>query len=214
MSAAIQDVRSVGMPDVVFDVFQIPDFDGRMARLREVVTPRLRELGELLAPTVSDLVGEPLFAHVALHMRRRVNPPTDTWVAFGPAARGYKALPHLEVGVEARHVFTHFMLKPEAQVLKMPFLKSLSLPKLKALAGEAPLIWYAGEHGEGPVPVRAIRPRAWSDLRARAGRKDASLCLGLVLDRSDPAVGGPGLTGALIEQLQALAPLYRAARGL
>ncbi len=214
MSAAVQDVALVGFPDAVFDVFSIPDFDGRMTRLRAVVTPRLREIGALLAPTLSDVVGEPLFPHVALHLRRRVNPPTDTWVAFGPSARGYKALPHLEVGVDARGVFTHFMLKPEGQDLKAPFLKAQSLPTLKARAEKAPLIWYTGDHGEGPVPVADIKPRAWSDLKAHALRKDKSLCIGLMLDRTDPAVTGPALMLALLEQLQILAPFYRTARRL
>ena len=37
--------------------------------------------------------------HVAKHARRSVNPPIDTWVAFAPNKRGYKMLPHFQIGL-------------------------------------------------------------------------------------------------------------------
>jgi uncharacterized protein YktB (UPF0637 family) len=38
-------------------------------------------------------------------MRRSVNPPNDSWVAFAPYKRGYKALPHFQIGLWKSHVF-------------------------------------------------------------------------------------------------------------
>ena len=45
------------------------------------------------------------FPHVAKHARRTVNPPKDSWVAFAPAKRGYKALPHFQIGLWGTHLF-------------------------------------------------------------------------------------------------------------
>lgn len=210
----VEGAPSIGFPEAVFEVFSIPGFEMRMPRLREVVTPRLRDLGEVLTPRVSELAGEPLYPHVALHMRRRVNPPDDTWVAFGPAARGYKALPHFEVGVDQQSVFVRFVIKPEGQKEKAPFFRAVSLARLKEMAGAEPVFWYAGDHGEGPVAVAELKPRLWSDMKARALKKDGSITVGLVIPHDDPAIGGPALMGALEERLRTLVPLYRAARRL
>jgi uncharacterized protein YktB (UPF0637 family) len=210
----VQDARAVGFPEDLFEVFAIPGFEDRMPRLKELITPRLRVLGDLLVPAVSDLAGEILHPHVALHMRRRVNPPTDTWVAFGPSARGYKSLPHFEVGVNRESVFTRFAIKPEGQDQKGPFFRAVSLARLKELTAGHEVYWYAGEHGEDPVPVAAIKPRTWTGLRARALKKDASLTIGLVIAHDNPVVEGPSLAAELVARLQVLSPLYRAARRL
>src|SRR5699024_912271 len=45
------------------------------------------------------------YPHVAKHARRTVNPSTDSWVAFAPAKRGYKALPHFQFGFWGTHLF-------------------------------------------------------------------------------------------------------------
>ena len=209
-----QDVPVAGFPIAAFEVFWIPDFERRMERLKAVVTPRLRLLGEALAPRVAALVGEPMHPHVALHLRRRVNPPDDTWVAFGPSPRGYKALPHFEVGVDAKSVFVRFAIKPEGHAEKAPFFRRVPLGRLRELAAGQPVEWYAGDHGQDPVPVAALTPRRWSELRARALRKDGSVSVGLVIRRDDPVVQSPGVQDAVLERLAILAPLHRAARGL
>ena len=34
-----------------------------------------------------------------------MNPPKDSWVAFAPYKRGYKALPHFQIGLWGSHLF-------------------------------------------------------------------------------------------------------------
>ena len=49
--------------------------------------------------------GDEFFPHVAKHARRTVNPPKDSWVAFAPYKRGYKAFPHFQIGLWGTHLF-------------------------------------------------------------------------------------------------------------
>jgi len=95
------------------EVFTIPGFEERMQAIRERIHPKLKELGDDIAQPLSQKAGEPLFPHVAKHARRSVNPPEDTWVAFGPEKRGYKKYPYLGVAVSQFGVHTQVVAKTE-----------------------------------------------------------------------------------------------------
>lgn len=99
-----------GFNDNDFDVFQIPGLEPRMEMLIERVRPKLETIGAELAPYLTELCGEEMFVHVAKHARRTVNPPIDTWVAWASSKRGYKALPHFEVGLFGTHLFVIFAI--------------------------------------------------------------------------------------------------------
>ncbi|MEK3952886.1 YktB family protein [Psychrobacillus sp. FSL K6-1464] len=88
-----------------FDVFQIDGLENRMAGLIEKVRPKFEELGNHYSHYFSTLLGQEYYAHVAKHARRSVNPPKDSWVAFAPYKRGYKALPHFQIGLWGSHAF-------------------------------------------------------------------------------------------------------------
>ncbi|WP_307894241.1 YktB family protein [Bacillus swezeyi] len=93
-----------------FDTFTIEGLDARMGVLKETVRPKLQGLGEHFAPVLSALTGDEMFVHVAKHARRSVNPPDDSWVAFANNKRGYKKLPHFQIGLWKTHVFVWFAL--------------------------------------------------------------------------------------------------------
>lgn len=76
-----------------------------MAALRAQLTPKLEALGEEITPALAQAVSHPFYVHVARHMRRRVNPPKDTWVALSESPRGYKMMPHVEFGLFADYAF-------------------------------------------------------------------------------------------------------------
>ncbi|PLR79221.1 DUF1054 domain-containing protein [Bacillus sp. V3-13] len=97
-----------------FAVFTINGLDERMEQLKEHVRPKLEDLGAHFAPTLSALTGDEMFAHVAKHARRTKNPPADTWVAFAANPRGYKMLPHFQIGLWETHLFIWFALIYEA----------------------------------------------------------------------------------------------------
>ncbi|MDP4161658.1 MAG: DUF1054 domain-containing protein [Bacillota bacterium] len=91
-----------------FEVFSINGLDERMDALKERIRPKLSSLGEYFAPTLSLLTNDEMFVHVAKHARRTINPPNDTWVAFAANPRGYKMLPHFQIGLWKTHLFIWF----------------------------------------------------------------------------------------------------------
>ena len=96
-----------------FGVFDVRGFRARMTAIRERVRPKLEALGHSLAPAVGRSVAGDVYPHVARHARRTVNPPDDTWVAFGPDPRGYKKQCHFKVAVSRRCVRFLFEVGPE-----------------------------------------------------------------------------------------------------
>ncbi|MGE7842010.1 YktB family protein [Lysinibacillus sp. NPDC093712] len=88
-----------------FNVFQINGLEQRMDALDSCVRPKFNKLGENFSAFFSSHLGEEFYPHVAKHARRTVNPPNDSWVAFAPYKRGYKALPHFQIGLWSTHLF-------------------------------------------------------------------------------------------------------------
>ncbi|MFS0574396.1 DUF1054 domain-containing protein [Sporosarcina sp. 179-K 3D1 HS] len=88
-----------------FDVFVIDGLEKRMKALQTRIQPKFELLGRQFADHLSSHGTDEFFPHVARHARRTVNPPTDSWVAFAPAKRGYKALPHFQIGLWNTHLF-------------------------------------------------------------------------------------------------------------
>lgn len=88
-----------------FNVFTVEGLEHRMSALQTKIQPKFNELGEEFASQLSSHGKGEFFPHVAKHARRTVNPPKDSWVAFAPAKRGYKALPHFQIGLWNTHLF-------------------------------------------------------------------------------------------------------------
>lgn len=88
-----------------FDVFKIDGLENRMAALIENTRPKLENLGEHFSQYITEMTGDETFAHVAKHARRTTNPPDDTWVAFSTNPRGYKMMPHFQIGLYDSHAF-------------------------------------------------------------------------------------------------------------
>lgn len=97
-----------------FAVFRVEGFNERMAEIYARVRPRLVRLGDELAPELARRLHMEFFPHVAKHARRTVNPPAETWCAFGPSPRGYKRYGYLALWVSATGVHARAVVKPEA----------------------------------------------------------------------------------------------------
>ena len=95
-------------------VFDIEGFSDRMGPIRQTVRPALVKLAERLSELMTER-GLSVFPHVASHMRRRVNPPNETWLALGPAKRGYKAWGHMGVFIGKGGCSVRFVVKDEAE---------------------------------------------------------------------------------------------------
>ena len=99
-----------GFSNEDFDLFLINGLDARMEKLISTLRPKLQILGDHFAPSLSLLTGDEMFPHVAKHARRTINPPKDTWVAFANNKRGYKMLPHFQIGLWQTHLFVWFAI--------------------------------------------------------------------------------------------------------
>jgi len=88
-------MAGLGFTPTDFEVFKVPGFSARMQEIYARVRPRLVKLGGELAPELASKLQLEFFPHVAKHVRRSVNPPPETWAAFGPSPRGYKRYGYL-----------------------------------------------------------------------------------------------------------------------
>jgi uncharacterized protein YktB (UPF0637 family) len=197
-----------------FRVFDVKGFQPRMGEIRGRIRPKLEAMGHSLLPAVSRATGSPAFRHVAKHARRTVNPPDDTWVAFGPDVRGYKKHCHFKVAVSRHCVRFLFEVGPEHADKKRwgaAWKRSADKlgPVLRRVRG---LAWFKNEHDEEPaasladVPVDRLAQLAEELTRTRDGQ--------IVLGRAVAAEEAGRWTEAqyrtaALETFRALAPLYR-----
>ncbi|HDH6293374.1 TPA: YktB family protein [Staphylococcus aureus LTCF-2-18] len=98
-----------------FKAFNVEGLDARTEALNEYIRPQLHELGEYFSDFFTSQTGETFYPHVAKHARRSVNPPKDTWVAFATSKRGYKMLPHFQIGMFEDQLFVMFGIMHEAK---------------------------------------------------------------------------------------------------
>lgn len=98
-----------------FKAFNVEGLDARMEALNEYIRPQLHELGGYFSDFFTSQTGETFYPHVAKHARRSVNPPKDTWVAFATSKRGYKMLPHFQIGMFEDQLFVMFGIMHEAK---------------------------------------------------------------------------------------------------
>ncbi len=113
-----------------FEVFEIEGLENRMTALIDRIRPKFEKLGEEYSSYFSVALGNEYFPHVAKHARRSVNPPKDSWVAFAPYKRGYKALPHFQIGLWGTHLFIILAViyeAPDKQVIAERLLNKQNL---------------------------------------------------------------------------------------
>jgi uncharacterized protein YktB (UPF0637 family) len=196
-----------------FQVFDIPEFTERMAAIRAEIRPKLEALGDALTPPLARIAKADLFPHVAMHARRTVNPPDDTWVAFGPDRRGYKKAQHFKVAV-ARHCLRFlFEVGPEFAA-KPAFARAWKqeAPRLARSLGKAPgLGWFKNEHDEEPAAVLAdLDPAAWKALGELTRTRDGQLVLGRrVAAREAAKWRGPDYEKAALDTFAVLGACFR-----
>ncbi len=197
-----------------FQVFAIPDFAGRMAAIRKQIQPKLFALAEEISPKLKVVAGSDIFFHVAKHMRRTVNPPDDTWVAFGPEKRGYKKAQHFKVAISRNCVRFLFEIGPEyAEEAKWAKTWQREVGRLAAaLKKGIGLGWYKNEHDEEPAAALAsLSSEEIGRLAAELmRRKDGQLVVGRRLDQAEALRQMPqDVAQAALATFGELSPLYR-----
>jgi uncharacterized protein YktB (UPF0637 family) len=197
-----------------FKVFEVKGFEARMAQIRERIRPKLEALGGQLAPAIARATATETFAHVAKHARRTVNPPDDTWVAFGPDLRGYKKHPHFKLAVSRNCVRFLFEIGPEhADKKKWAAAWRKSAAKLGPVLGQVKgLAFFEDEHDEEPgVMLADLGPEAFASIADVLTRKGDGQCVfGQAVAATEAAHWNDReYREAALATFRALAPLYR-----
>jgi uncharacterized protein YktB (UPF0637 family) len=197
-----------------FKVFEVKGFQARMAEIRQRIRPKLEALGQSLTPGIAHATATETFAHVAKHARRTVKPPDDTWVAFGPDARGYKKHPHFKVAISRTGVRFLFEIGPEhGEKKRWAAAWKKNAGRLgPVLGGVKGLAWFANEHDEEPaVWLGDLAPDAFAGLADGLTRtRDGQMVIGKVVPATDAARWSDAeYRSAALETFRALAPLYR-----
>lgn len=202
-----------GFTEPDFDVFEIPGLEARMEVLIRDVRPKLEEIGAEVAPFLSELCEQPMHVHVAKHARRTVNPPKDTWVAWAASKRGYKALPHFEVGMFRSHLFIIFAIIYESPNKKV-FAHGLE-SNLEEVRTNIPNHFYwSMDHmaAQGTVQQEMDTEDFQTVIHKLRQIKKAEVMCGLRIDRDDPLVrDGEALLKTVRSTFEQLLPLYRMA---
>lgn len=137
------------------EVFEVNGFADRMQLIADDIRPKLAKLGELIQPQLSRLVSHQLFPHVALHARRTIHPPEETWVGFSPDQAGYKNYVHFALCVGLIGVQARVTVKQECKTRKI-FAQNLltNVEKLKELKGSKEMGDYSRRDGDSrPAPI-------------------------------------------------------------
>src|SRR5882724_2511759 len=107
-------MAGLGFTPTDFAVFKIEGFSARMQEIYARVRPKLMRLGDELAPVLARRLHLEFFPHVARHARRSVNPPPETWAAFGPSPKGYKRYGYLALCISGVGLHARCVVKSEA----------------------------------------------------------------------------------------------------
>lgn len=197
-----------------FDVFKIDGLDKRMEAIKTTIRPKLEQLGNHFAPYLSVLTGEENYYHVAKHARRTVNPPNDTWVAWSTSKRGYKSLPHFQVGLWSTHLFIWFAVIYEApnkekygkQIINHTDEIMQQIPKQ--------FVWSIDHTRPEGISHQSINEQKLAEMGLRLSQvKKSELLCGLHIDRNDPILNNPEqLINTIESTFSQLIPLYKLSR--
>jgi uncharacterized protein YktB (UPF0637 family) len=205
-------MAGLGFAPTDFAVFKVAGFSARMQEIYTRVRPRLVKLGNELAPELARKFHLEFFPHVARHGRRTVNPPPETWAAFGPSPKGYKRYGYLALCISGAGLHARMVVKPEAdgRAEMARGLKSHAAQLAKSLRGTRVARYDNWDFNALPAK-RAADDELFAALAEGLGKKTGALDLGfgwtvrdaLRLDRAE-----------LLDAYRELEPVYRIIRSV
>jgi uncharacterized protein YktB (UPF0637 family) len=195
-----------------FDVFAIADFSSRLAKIDEMVTPRLMRLAPEFSRELSRHFQMDLYPHIARHARRAATPSNETWAAFGPSRGGYKRHAYLALCVSGAGIHARAVVKPDAgnRPEMARLLKSKSADLQKSFHGTKIQQYQSWDGRELPRPSRADAG-LFEELADALAKKSGALDVGfgwpvrdaLTIDRAE-----------VLDAFRELEPLYRVIRSV
>lgn len=166
-----------------FKIFEDPTLEGRLAKIKQQLDPKFEIIGQRFVSDFSKQTQRPFYLHIAKHLRRHKNPPTDTWLAIGEGVRGYKMLPHFEIGLWPDQCFVWFALLAEVKQ------KAAYGQRLRALPTQLDLwpmsLMLASDHTRPEaVPLTAANFEKVLDRYVRT--KKGEFLIGQLVPKTDP----------------------------
>lgn len=208
----LKKMAGLGFTPTDFAVFKVEGFSARMQEIYARVRPKLVRLGDELAPELARKLHLEFFPHVARHARRSVNPPAETWTAFGPSPKGYKRYGYLALCISGAGLHARMVVKSEAD--RRPEmargLVSNAAQLAKSLRGTGIARYEKWDFKALPTQTGAD-DELFTALAAGLGKKTGGLDLGfgwsvrdaLRLDRAE-----------LLDAYRELEPVYRIVRAV
>ena len=195
-----------------FDVFKVEGFSERMGEIYARIRPRLIRLGDEIAPELARKLHLEVFPHVARHARHTVNPPPETWCAFGPSARGYKRFGYLALCISGAGIHARAVVKSEAdnRAQMAAAIRRKAAELSRSLKGTRIGRYDGWDSVNLPAEVVAS-DEFWNDRALALDKKTGGLDVGfgwkardaIWLDR-----------GELLDAFRELEPLYRICRAV
>jgi uncharacterized protein YktB (UPF0637 family) len=205
-------VATLGFTAVDFEVFKVEGFSERMQQIYEHVRPKLIRLGDELAPELARRLHMEFFPHVAKHARRTVNPPPETWAAFGPSPKGYKRYGYLALCISGAGLHARTVVKAEAdhRPEMAQIIKAHTEQLIKDFKGTKIAHYDKWDFHELP-PEEPAGKELFAALNGALSKKTGGIDVGfgwnvkqaLKLDRAE-----------MLEAFRELEPLYRAVRAI
>lgn len=188
-----------------FKVFDDLTLDGRLTRIRRDLDPKFAQAGSVLLAHAADLGMSHLYGHIAKHARRHKNPPVDTWLALSTSARGYKMLPHIELGFWDDRLFLWVAVLQEAKAKQVD------------VAAVAPLVLgldASFELAHDHTDKYGAKPLTAANLTAQTQRyqtvKRSEWLVGKTYLRQDPLWQTPqSLWADILQRFDQLLPIYQ-----
>lgn len=188
-----------------FNVFEDLTLTGRLTRIRRDLDPKFEQAGAVLLQRAQTVGLPALHLHIAKHARRHKNPPVDTWLALSTNPRGYKMLPHIELGFWDDRLFLWLAVLQEGKGAT----RDLSALTSAVLALD-PSFEVSGDHTDqfGAQPLTAAS-LAHQTTRFQTVKRGEWL-LGKTYLRTDPLWQTPdALWADILQRFDQLLPIYR-----
>lgn len=190
-----------------FDIFDEPTLSGRMTAIRDVIDPKFEQAAAVLLPILAT-DGQHWTAHIAKHLRRTTNAPDNTWVAFAPNKRGYKMMPHFELGLWADHLYLYLAVEENMKPQQTPDIVA-KLQRAREQVAQLPAEYVlSADH-----MVNATQPltlAAYDGLVARfAAVRHSEVLIGLTIPRDDDRLKDDRSVEVLSTAVKTLLPIYQ-----
>jgi uncharacterized protein YktB (UPF0637 family) len=204
-------MKFTGFSATDFNVFKIKGLEPRMDALIGRIRPKLDWLGDHFSGELSAMLGEEIYPHIAKHARRTINPPNDTWVAFSNNRRGYKMVPHFQIGLWETHLFVWYAVIYEAHM--KPEIGIAMKSNLESIQKNIPshFVWSIDHMRPDAVLHSDLNREDFINMfeRLRTVKKSEILC-GIQIPR-DQAVemSGDELVKVIHDVFVKLIPLYK-----